>query len=298
VAVAQSKGGNQVLSRWVPGLILVILMIATGFAWAFGNAMTGRSAVPSSPLPQGAQLVHIKAEDGIDLVGNFWPGKTDHAPAILMLHGQGSSRNQFDYEGADFAEKGYAALAINFRGHGESGGDLRSVGYFESRDARAALGWLKEHQHGAKTAVIGNSLGGASALIGPGGPIPADAFVLTVVYPDIRHAIRNRLRTQIGWLLGSIGEPFLSYQSRFRFGVWPDAMSPVTSIHRLHVPVFIIGGGLDIYTPPDETQMLFNAANSPKQLWIVPGGSHDSTTEHPGYATKVTVFLDGVLIRD
>lgn len=281
--------------KWLGRLCGVMTLLALIAAWGFGSIMTSRHSVPNSPLPAGAQLVHIKTKDGITLAGNFWPGRSDHAPAILMLHGIGSSRQQFDDNGVAFAAKGYAALAINTRAHGDSTGDQRTIGYLEGIDAHAALDWLKVHQHGAKVGVMGDSLGGAAALLGPLGPLDADAFVLTVMYPDIRHAVRSRLSESLGNLGGMIAEPFLSYQSVLRFGVWPEDMSPMNAIRKVHTPAFIIGGEKDSYTPPIETRMIFNAANQPKQLWIVPGGTHNGTTEHPDYDSKVDTFLDKAL---
>ena len=242
-------------------IAFLLLLLGLGGSWFFGSLVSARSDGPSAPLPQGAQLVHIRTKDGVVLAGNFWPGKNDHAPAVLALHGIGSSRHDFDDDGADYAGRGYGFLAINLRAHGDAGGNLRSMGWFEGRDAQGAVAWLKARQHGAKVAVLGQSLGGAAALLGEDGPVKADAFVLSVVYPDIRHAIRNRMKKQIGGPLAWLGEPLLSYQSYPRYGVWPDALSPLERMRDVHVPVFIIGGEKDAYTPPEETRAIFAAAN-------------------------------------
>lgn len=176
------------------------------------------------------------------------------------------------------AGQGYAVLAIDFRGHGESAKVDRSFGYFESRDARAALGWLKQRQKGARVAIIGSSLGGAAALIGEDGPIAADALVLQAVYPDIRRAIHNRLASRLGGAAATVLEPMLSYQSTVRIGVWPDRLAPVEAIRQSRSPLLVIGSTGDIYTPPSETQALFDAANGDKQLWLLDGQSHEAMT--------------------
>ena len=175
---------------------LVIVLIA---AWQVGNAASARTDVPPTPLPKGATLVHIKTSDGIMLSGNFWPGKTANAPGLLMLHGIGSSRHQFDDEGADFAERGYAVLAINFRAHGDSTGNLRSFGLFEGRDAHATFDWLKLREHGAKIGVIGSSLGGAAALLGERGPLPPTRWCST------SSILTSTVRSAIAWPRTSVG---------------------------------------------------------------------------------------------
>ena len=56
-------------------------------------------------------------------------------------------------------------------------------GWRKSQDARAAFDWLKAKQQGAPIGVIGISLGGAAALIGDDGPLPAQGFVLVCAVP-------------------------------------------------------------------------------------------------------------------
>ncbi|MBL7660867.1 alpha/beta hydrolase, partial [Escherichia coli] len=77
----------------------------------------------------------------------------------------------------------------------------------EGLDARAAFDWLKARQDGAKVAVVGVSLGGAAALIGRDGAVPADAMVLVAVFPDIRHAIYNRMAAVLTPVGGTLAEP-------------------------------------------------------------------------------------------
>jgi pimeloyl-ACP methyl ester carboxylesterase len=229
------------------------------------------SRVPPATAP--ARDFHLRSEDGLILAATYWPGPTPEAPAVLLLHGNGASRAAMAATAAWVAGQGYAALTIDFRGHGESSPAQHSFGFAESRDAAAAFDWLKHRQHGAPVAVLGSSLGGASALLGPHGPVPADALILVAVYPDIRHAIRNRIGVQLGSWPAALLEPLLSYQSLFRFGVGPGALWPLDALRRYHGPVLVIGGNRDRYTPPTETRALFDAAPGPRQiLWV--SGDH------------------------
>jgi pimeloyl-ACP methyl ester carboxylesterase len=283
------------MKRFVTIAAVFLFVTAVGGAWLYGSAATSRQAVAASPLPPGASLVKLKASDGVPLVGNYWPGRTPGSPGVVMLHGIGSSRYQFDREGAAFSARGYAVLAINFRAHGESGGELRSFGLFEARDAHAAFKWLKAKQGGARVGVLGMSLGGAAALLGDAGPVPADALVLDVVYPDIHDAIRNRIAERMGQPLGWLGEKILSAQAPLRFGVSADALSPVSAIANYRGPVFVIGGERDRYTPPAETKSLFDAAPGAKQLWIVPGAGHGAGPSNPEYMPRIEAFFDSAL---
>ena len=284
--------------RWARSFGLLVMMLAivgVVIVWGFGSLMTGRTPGDTPITPAGAQNVRFTSKDGIPIAANFWPGDGDRAPGVLLLHGLGGSRAQFDGLGAALAARGYAVLVIDFRAHGASGGDLRSFGLFEARDAHAAMAWLKSHQHGAKTGVVGLSLGGAAALLGEDGPVPSDALVLAAVYSDIHPAIRNRIGAMVGSGLAQIGEPLLAMQAPWRFGVGADAISPIKAVRMVHAPLFMIGGERDRYTPPNETRAFFAAANTPKSLWLVPGANHNQVMATSDFQLRVIAFLDSNL---
>ncbi len=176
---------------------------------------------------------------------------------MLLLHGNGASRAQVAENAGWLARQGYAVMAIDFRGHGQSTLVPHSFGLFESRDAAVALDWLRHQQQGARIAAIGISLGGAAALLGDQGPLPADALILQAVYPDIRRAIRNRIAASLGTVPSWLVEPALSFQALPRYGVWPGRIAPLTALRAYHGPVFVIGGGADRFTPPSETREMF-----------------------------------------
>ncbi|NIJ19887.1 fermentation-respiration switch protein FrsA (DUF1100 family) [Sphingomonas naasensis] len=255
-----------------------VLLLGIAASWGVGSLLVHGTASPVAPPQAPAHEVGLRARDGSAISGSYWPGRTANAPAILFLHGVGASREQTAPVAAWFAAQGYAALAIDLRGHGRSAITDHSFGLDEGLDARAAFDWLKKQQRGARVGVVGVSLGGAATLVGRDGAVPADALVLVAVFSDIRRAIYNRLATQLTPVGGAIGEPFLSLQSLPRFGVWPSRISPIAAIADYHGPVFVVGGAEDRFTPGDETRALYDAAPGPKSLWLVPGRDHARVT--------------------
>ena len=264
-----------------------------GASWMLGSLMVrpNPSAVPAASLP--ARDLVIRTSDGLSLAATYRPGRLADSPGVLMLHGNGASRAAAAANAAWLADRGYAVLAIDFRGHGESSPAPHSFGLFESRDAAAAFAWLKRSQHGAPVATIGISLGGAAALLGARRPLPADAMILQAVYPDIRHAIRNRIAAVTVRPAGLLLEPLLSYQSLPRLGAWPERLAPLSAIRAYRGRVLVIGGGRDLYTPPAETKALFDAAPGRKGLWIAPGVDHAQTSDlaTDAYRARILAFL-------
>jgi uncharacterized protein len=286
------------LNRCHPVATLSILcLIGLAVCYGFGS-LASRPATARIPrLAANEQRFTLTASDGIKTAASYFPAAKQDAPGVLLFHGAASSRNQFRSQIQWLGRAGYAVLAIDFRGHGESDQVPRSFGLFEARDARAAYDWLYKKQGGAPIAAIGISLGGAAVLLGDKGPLPVNALVLQAVYPDIRHAIRNRITAYTAGFIGYVGEPFLTYQSIIRYGVWPDKLSPLIGARQFQGSALVIGGTKDHYTPVEETRALAAALPGRKQIWFAPGMGHDSvsTADTPEYQHRVLTFLDGAL---
>jgi uncharacterized protein len=280
-------------SAWWGAVLLAITVSGLALTWLLGSALVRSARTNVSAAQPPARDLTIVTADGLMLAATYWAGRTIDAPAVLLLHGNGASRAQTAENGAWLATKGYAALAIDFRGHGASAPSGHSFGWNESKDARAAFEWLERKQHGARVGVIGISMGGAAALLGNDGPLPANALVLQAVYSDIRHTIRNRMASMISSVPAICFEPLLSYQSRLRFGVWPSRLSPIEALSRFRGPVLVIGGEADPFTPPDETRRMYDAAQGVRELWLVPGESHEGVSDlrSAEYRERVFSFL-------
>lgn len=281
------------LRRWLGVTLVATVILGLAISWRVGSAMTEGHPSDVPPAKSPAQDLIIETDDHVSIAATFVPGRTDNSPAVLLLHARGGSRASTAKNASWLSGLGYATLTIDFRGHGQSTPRPRSFGLNESLDAQAAFQWLKRRQHDAAVAVIGSSLGGAASLIGNPGPLPAEALVLQAVYPDIRHAMWNRIASRLTAIPSYFLEPLLSFQTLLRFGVWPARFSPLAALRQYEGPVLVIGGKQDEYTPPSETQMMFNAAKGPHELWLVPDGDHAAICDldDPVYRAHIEAFL-------
>ena len=279
--------------------LLGIVALGLAASWFAGSIMVTGGHSRVAPARPPAYDLMIRTPDHVSIAATFTPGRSDHSSAVLLLHGVGASRASTAANAAWLAGLGYATLAIDFRGHGQSDLATRTFGLREALDARAAFDWLKRRQAAAPVAVIGISLGGAASLIGDAGPLPADALVLQAVYPDIRHAIRNRIASRLSKPVGYLLEPLLSFQSLPRFGVWPSRLSPLKAVASFHGPVLIVGGEQDRSTPPAESRAMFAAVTGARELWLAPIGDHAAICDlaDPSYRARVRAFLEKYMAR-
>ncbi|GAB4469967.1 MAG: hypothetical protein Kow00124_05650 [Anaerolineae bacterium] len=106
----------------------------------------GPAKAPAAGPPPEPQRIEFEAEDGTPLVATFYPPAAENAPGLLLMHQAGSSRAVWEpyaplwQGGSAVPGVSFGVLAIDFRGHGESGS-----GGFEGvrMDARASLALLR-----------------------------------------------------------------------------------------------------------------------------------------------------------
>lgn len=243
-------------------------------------------------LPPGiaATSISFPSPSGSTIHGWLTRGRPGGG-AVLLLHGVGASRLEMLGRTRFLSAAGYTVLAIDFRAHGESPGGETTYGGLESRDARAALAFLRTAAPGERVGIIGISMGGAAALLGSS-PLPVDALVLESVYPTIDDAVRDRARA---WL-GPAGALLVPLAMRWLFpreGVTASELRPIDRIGNQRAPVFVLAGTADRYTTPCESRALFAQAHEPKDLWMVERAGHvDLHAFAPSeYERRVGAFL-------
>jgi dienelactone hydrolase len=179
--------------------------------WIGGTLLIRPVHEAAGPLPPDltGRTVEFSSESGAGLHGWFLPGKKGRG-AILLMHGIRGSRRNMLGRARFLSQAGYAVLLFDFQAHGESKGKHITFGYLESRDARAAVRFLRHAAPGEKIGLIGVSLGGAAALLAAP-PLPVDAMVLEMVYPTLHEALDNRLTMRLG-RAGNVFAPLLSWQ--------------------------------------------------------------------------------------
>lgn len=212
----------------------------------------------------------------------------------LLMHGVRADRSVMAPRALMLRDLGLTSLAIDLQGHGETGGEMMTFGHREALDARHGVEYLRGLGC-RKVLVIGQSLGGAAALLGDG-PVAADAFVLESVYPTIEDAVANRLAMRFG-VAGRLAAPLLYLQLPLRAGVGSAQLRPLDAVRKLRAPVLVAGGSQDLQTPPEETRRLFDAVPGRKALWLVEGAAHQDlhAFDPAQYQARLTTFIEASL---
>ena len=109
-----------------------------------------------------------------------------NAPTLLFLHGSGQTRQSWGRALEEAARRGYRALSLDLRGHGDS--DWASDGNYTLESFAADVRRVIEHT-GAEPIVVGASLGGIVGLLIAASPPPLlRALVLVDITPRVEMA--------------------------------------------------------------------------------------------------------------
>jgi len=130
---------------------------------------------------------------GVTLRGDRWdpPAGVDRLGAVVLAHGGGQTRHSWRRTGEEFAARGWASLAYDARGHGDS--DWSPDGVYTtavlSADLRAVVETLDE-----PPVVMGASMGGTSAMVLAGSePDTVRGLVLVDVAPLMEQTGTDRI---------------------------------------------------------------------------------------------------------
>lgn len=130
------------------------------------------------------QRVALRTDDGVTLSGTWYEPDTRPAPAVILVHMLNRSRREWDTTARRLASAGIGALAIDLRGHGESGGgvavpDPAQPDYAAMvLDVRAARRYLAQRAdvQQSRVGIAGASLGANLAAL----EASADPTIATV----------------------------------------------------------------------------------------------------------------------
>ncbi|GGE00287.1 putative hydrolase (alpha/beta fold) [Polymorphobacter glacialis] len=121
----------------------------------------------------------FQAGDGIELVADV--AGPQGAPAVILLHGGGQTRHSWAGAMTVLAQRGYRVISFDARGHGDSGwSDAGAYGL----DDRAADLAVVAGSLSAPFAVVGASLGGATAIHSVALGLQPAAVVLVDIVPE------------------------------------------------------------------------------------------------------------------
>lgn len=139
----------------------------------------------------------VETSPGVSIDTSKYLPKKLPAPAILIAHGFGGSKDSVEVEAKFFASKGFVVLTWTARGFGESTGqiEMNSING-EVADTRALISYLAsskdvllDAQGDPRVGIMGSSYGGANALLTASQDPRIDAVIADITWSDLQQGL-------------------------------------------------------------------------------------------------------------
>lgn len=294
------------------GIARAAILFAVGLPYVMAAVLTYRTKVapiddPQTQLGFAFERVEFEATDGTPLVGWWIPAQRPRRgtrPAgwgtrtVLVCHGLAANKSNQLILARRFPNEGFNVLIFDFRAHGESGGQLTTLGDRERFDVLGAVKYLRAQrpEESEKIYGVGASLGAAALIAAAvddsdeGQAI--DALAVYGTYDDLDSLTRSIAHSYffppLRQLLIHVGLPLASVQTGSNLAEFaPAELAP-----RLWPrPILIIHGRRDEIIRFDHGQSLYETAVQPKyNIWLTEG-THNAIVDNEAAAKIVAEFF-------
>ncbi len=221
------------------------------------------------PVRAAAEPVHVDVSfpgDGVTLRGWLFSAERPRQGTVIFLHGRNQNRDTSLVVAQRLVPLGYDVLAYDSRAHGASDGKYMTFGYYEKKDVSRAIDFL-----GADRVIVaGVSLGAAVAIQSAAEDPRIERVVAVSTFSSLEEVVRDRIPAFV-WE-GQIQRAFREVERKAQFRV--KEVDAVAAARNVDVPVLLLHGSLDRFTPLDHTQRVFGALRGPRELIEIDGAGH------------------------
>lgn len=234
----------------------------------------------------------------VKLVGYYYSQGADRT--VILVHGFGSSYLERLGNAKLYYNRGFNILTVICRGHGESGGLYRTLGYKDSEDIVCWANYLAHKEEQKQIILDGVSMGGAAVTAASGSPnLPEQVkgIVSDCSFTSIEDIIRFHLKKSMPLVPAFLILPLMREISWKKYGVSLNQNSPIEQVKHARVPMLFIHGVDDTFVPYEMGRTLNMYCASQSFLASVKGAGHGEAclADPEGYSEAIGKFLDDII---
>jgi alpha-beta hydrolase superfamily lysophospholipase len=290
-------------------LLLFPLLLAAAAGWLFAPGFLTPIRRPLTPdlireADASFTVTHslredfdVRALDGVLLHGWKVTPPNPNGSWVLLFHGVADNRVGVIGQSEFLLRAGYSVIMMDARAHGASEGPIATYGWLERNDTAVVVDALLHsiahrctviqwHGPGGPACApehifaLGESMGAGIALQSAGADPRIEAVVAESSFANLREAAYDyaglRKSPLLGKTLFAPGTWTLLYRGEKLTGIALAEVSPVKAVASRAFPVLLICDEKDEALPCRHTQMIYDAALGPKEMWVVPGAYHSA----------------------
>ncbi|HLL60638.1 MAG TPA: alpha/beta fold hydrolase [Candidatus Nitrosocosmicus sp.] len=221
--------------------------------------------------------IKFKSVDGISLQG--WLFRKKNAKGtIIYIHGHGDpvGGKANDYKGVKvLLEDQYNLFMPDLRGFGTSDYSLHTLGHLEKNDILGAIQSIKKHHllKGLPIYLLGSSMGAVSAIKAACNNSDIKALITIAPYRSLHSLFLAQIKKE-----GFPPYPFVWFMdlaAMVLISPFVHSQSAVKAIKHVHVPFLILQGEKDNWIGQKDYELIYKAANEPKQCIHIKNGVHN-----------------------
>jgi uncharacterized protein len=239
---------------------------------------------PANPF----EVVKLKDSEGYELEGWYVPTQNPKG-TILLFHGHASTKSHVVREADYFHQLGFNTFALDARSHGNSQGNVCTVGFSETEGIKLAYDWARAK--GEKNIVLWGASMGATMILKavPEFDLKPQKIMLDCPFASMHDAVRGFLRNMK--IPNSPLAEMLMFYGSIERGYWAFNYQPAEYAKNIkNIPMLLQWGRIDKRVTQTETDLIFkNLGTSQKQLIIYETAGHES------YCKKETLKWEGVV---
>jgi len=214
---------------------------------------------------------------------------------MIGVHGYGSTHEELFPGAKVFHEHGYHVLLVSCRAHDDSEGNDITMGWYDRLDMMKWIEKLLLRAPKAEIALYGISMGAATVMMISGEVLPSNVKCIiedcgfTSVMEEFTYQIPRYLKIPaFPWNV------LISLVCRLRMGYSFQEASALSQVKKSKTPILFIHGSKDKFIPVSMVYRLYDAADCPKELYIVEGASHAVSyyVDAENYWKKIFAFID------
>ena len=183
---------------------------------------------------------------------------------IVVANGMAFNMSSRFTEWTWVLENGYDLFIFDYRGYGESLGEVDMFGFVD--DVTSAIEYVHTLNEDLPMVVVGQSMGGSFVI---------DA-VAKKEYPYVKLLVIDSTMTGFA----AAGEELAKQYILLWPFIWvpavmtPEGVDSIDFVDKTETPTLFMVGLADTIIPPSHSADLFVKANEPKALWVVEGAEH------------------------
>jgi uncharacterized protein len=236
----------------------------------------------------------VKDTEGYSLEGWYLPAANAKGN-VIVIHGHNSNKGKCVAEIEEFIKLGYNVVAMDVRSHGNSQGNVCTIGYKETEVVLLANNYLKTKNNLPNT-LFGYSMGAAiitkAMLDYP--QLHVNKIILNYPFGSMQAGVKGFLRN-IKLPTFPFADLMLLWGSAER-GFWAYSYEPTNYVKQLKVPVLLQIGEKDPRVTQSESEEIFkNIGSKQKKLVSYQGAGHVSLLKHNPVLWKAEV--SGFLLK-